>query len=153
MSHPEGRVLAKNKVRLLDALIRNKKAMVPARSFDECPASLYGGSGGALFGFWIALEFATVEATIAPLACALIGIKLACVRDTIKRRSAYVHHVTNVKEPYKEYAEHWPTVRDIRNELRKGFIDPIDGVLTQRLPAVVLKDLYEESKREGRIQE
>jgi hypothetical protein len=152
LSHPEGRVLAKNKVRLFDALIRNKKAMVPARSFDECPAALYGGSGGALFGFWLALEFATLEATIAPLVCALIGVKLACVRDTFKRRSAYVHHLANVKKPYKLYAEHWVTAQDIQSELKEGFLDPIDGVITQRLPVVVLNDLTEESKRMARIQ-
>lgn len=158
----------RKKMRILDALIRNKKIMVPPTEMDfeagafglASKATLAGTTAISallmLDGASLLETFLVVGLLGGPVVCPLamaalsmdyLGTKIA----TYRNRKAYVDYLEKVRNQYAEYLQ---SPEKVSEHYNAGLIEEIkDGIVSGPLPKTILNDLYAESKREGRIQE
>jgi hypothetical protein len=101
-------------------------------------------SGGA--GLFIGTLCGGTLGCLTAVPIALIGDKL----DIFIRRKAFVDQLTQAKRFYEAYIE---SPEKMKLHIRKSLVAPLGIVMREPLPPAVLQDLYEESKREKRIQE
>lgn len=163
------------KIRILNALIRNKKSMIPPVQFDYQEGvdrdtklgAKYGAVVGTVAGLYFSMFGADFAQAVAlSLGCGGIGgvmfavaagaagipINYICAKlETYENRKAYADSLQKVRNLYTAYLESPEEVSRLYNA---GLIESVeDELVREPLPTVILKDLYEESKRAGRIQE
>lgn len=169
---------AQKKIRILNALIRNKDVVIPAAKVDYEKSSeqwaLTGAASGTLIGIvgtlpacaeglilgasasdvlTVSLICGGLGAVITGVLGGVLGIPFGYIEGKLNTNSDRKYAEVFWQKARNQYQAYVESPEKFSTHYNAGLIQPMGDVLREPLPPVVLNDLYAESVRTGRIQE